>query len=176
MKHLFNSLLLISWLTLPKILETGIKTGNAYEIDRFFGGYDDDDDDFLQDPRRMNPQITVYQQVEDRRSVIVICRPNRRIKWESCTLTVEDALDYTKEEIQSSRADMCVFKVTVSPPASFTCMLRTQRIETYYYDGSGNLDSDYNENGSVIGGFLSIGICLIIITAGVVVSNIRYHS
>jgi len=105
------------------------------------------------------PNITVYRQMEEREhdSVIVLCifdrMLRRRDSWQmqSFELSVESELNYTKEKLKCTSSDrkMCVFMVTVSPPASFTCVheipsngeVKSLSSETYSYKRSGKTNT-----------------------------------
>ncbi|XP_026132692.1 uncharacterized protein LOC113111810 isoform X2 [Carassius auratus] len=130
------------------------------------------------------PNITVYRQTEDREQVIVLCKIGRTYGMDSIDLSVESELDYTIEPLTLHcfcSSDMRVFLVTVRPPASFTCVheiysdldVRNLRIQTYNYTGS---VSDHHEEGASLlyicfSSFIAVG--LFIMTAAVIVINIR---
>ncbi|RXN39039.1 macrophage mannose receptor 1-like protein [Labeo rohita] len=97
------------------------------------------------------PNITVYRQMEDRENVIVLCKFaemfGMTFRWRSFDLSVESELNYTMELAECSSSDsseICVYLVTVSPPASFTCVdefafspdVIDRRSQTYNYSGS----------------------------------------
>ncbi|KAL0187221.1 hypothetical protein M9458_018891, partial [Cirrhinus mrigala] len=94
------------------------------------------------------PNITVYRQMEDRENVIVLCKFAEMFgmtyRRQSFDLFVDSELNYTMELLECSSSDsleICVFMVTVSPPASFTCVhefglnIRNRRSQTYNYSG-----------------------------------------
>ncbi|KAL1270320.1 hypothetical protein QQF64_032609 [Cirrhinus molitorella] len=130
------------------------------------------------------PNITVYRQMEDRESVIVMCKFTdlfvMTYRWQSFELSVESELNYTMEILKFSSSDssyICVYMVTVSPPASFTCVLesnvRNMRSQIYNYSGS---VLDHHEGGVssfyiCFSSFIAVG--LLIMTAAVIVANIR---
>ncbi|XP_073675849.1 uncharacterized protein [Garra rufa] len=139
----------------------------------------------LPDPDLLEPNITVYRQIEDRENVTVMCKfgktqsPHRPtyVYTETFDLSVESKLNYTMEILQCSSTEMRVFMVTVSPPASFTCVhkfnSRNQHSQTYNYSGS---VLDHHEKGVssfyiCIFSFVAVGF--FIITAAVIVIIIR---
>ncbi len=98
------------------------------------------------------PNITVYRQMEDREHVVVLCKFAEMFRMtyrrQSFQLSVESELNYTIEQQQFSSlhsSEMHVYMVTVSPPASFTCVheidfyldVRNLRSQTYNYSESG---------------------------------------
>ncbi len=96
------------------------------------------------------PNITVYRQMEDREHVVVLCKFAEIVthRGQSFELSVESELNFTIEPQQFSplhSSEMRVFMVTVSPPASFTCVheigfnlnVSNLRSQTYNYSGSG---------------------------------------
>ncbi|XP_050973760.1 uncharacterized protein LOC127170052 [Labeo rohita] len=128
------------------------------------------------------PNITVYRQMEDRENVIVLCKFaemfGMTFRWRSFDLSVESELNYTMELAECSSSDsseICVYLVTVSPPASFTCVdefafspdVIDRRSQTYNYSGSGGVSLFY------ICFFSFIAVGLFIMTAAVIVTNIR---
>ncbi|XP_016392762.1 uncharacterized protein LOC107727413 [Sinocyclocheilus rhinocerous] len=135
-----------------------------------------------------DPNITVYRQMEDRENVIVLCKFaqmfERRYRFQSFKLSVESELNYTMELLKCSSLDsseICVFLVTASPPASFTCVhefdfgldVRNLRSQTYNYSGS---VFDHHEEGLSLSyicfsSFIAVG--LFIMTAAVIVTHIR---
>ncbi|XP_016118721.1 uncharacterized protein, partial [Sinocyclocheilus grahami] len=135
-----------------------------------------------------DPNITVYRQMEDRENVIVLCKFaqmfERRYIFQSFNLSVESELNYTMELLERSSLDsseICVFLVTASPPASFTCVhefdfgldVRNLRSQTYNYSGS---VFDHHEEGLSLSyicfsSFIAVG--LFIMTAAVIVTHIR---
>ncbi|KTG45739.1 hypothetical protein cypCar_00032856 [Cyprinus carpio] len=119
------------------------------------------------------PNITVYRQTEDREHVIVLCKFGMTHRWQSIELSVESELKYTIEQCTLYYSEMCVFLVTVRPPASFTCVHENLRSQTYNYSGS---VSDHPEEGASLlyicfSSFIAVG--LFIMTAAVIVINIR---
>ncbi|XP_048066135.1 uncharacterized protein LOC125279948 isoform X2 [Megalobrama amblycephala] len=135
------------------------------------------------------PNITVYRQMEDGEhdSVIVLCMFDpmfeMRYSWQmqSFELSVESELNYTKEIEECSTSDMCVFLVTVSPPASFTCVheihsdgeVKYLHSQTYNYNKS-VLDHHKEKVSLFYICFSSfIAVVLIIMTAAVIVTTIR---
>uniref|UniRef100_A0A8C1KV62 Uncharacterized protein n=1 Tax=Cyprinus carpio TaxID=7962 RepID=A0A8C1KV62_CYPCA len=128
--------------------------------------------------------IAVYRQIEDREHVIVLCKFGMTHGWQSIELSVESELDYTIEPVEFFPfyySEMQVFLVTVRPPASFTCVheidsdldVRNLRSQTYNYSGS---VSDHPEEGASLlyicfSSFIAVG--LFIMTAAVIVINIR---
>ncbi|KAK2898237.1 hypothetical protein Q8A67_009655 [Cirrhinus molitorella] len=129
------------------------------------------------------PNITVYRQMEDRESVIVLCRSAKEFVMmyrRSFDLFVESELNYTVELLEWTLSDssvMYIFMVTVSPPASFTCVhkfhFRNLHSQTYNYSGS---VLDHHEGGVssfyiCFSSFIAVG--LLIMTAAVIVANIR---
>ncbi|KAF4110390.1 uncharacterized protein LOC131545815 [Onychostoma macrolepis] len=134
------------------------------------------------------PNITVYRQMEDREHVFVLCKfaemfgmTHRR---QSFQLSVESELNYTIEPLEFFPfyySDLHVYMVTVSPPASFTCVheigfdldVRNLSSQTYNYSGS---VSDHHEEGAsslyiCFSSFIAVGLS--IMTAAVIVTNIR---
>jgi len=105
------------------------------------------------------PNITVYRQMEDREHdrVIVVCMFDQMFKWGfswrmvSFKLSVESELNYTTEteDCTSLERETCVYMVTVSPPASFTCEheiysngdVKNLRSQTYTYKRSGKTNA-----------------------------------
>ncbi|XP_052418707.1 uncharacterized protein LOC127963084 [Carassius gibelio] len=130
------------------------------------------------------PNITVYQQTEDREEVIVLCKFGRTYGGQSIELTVKSELKHTIKPLRfcpSYSSEMRVFLVTVRPPASFTCVqeiysdldVRNLRTQTYNYSLS---VSDHREEGASLlyicfSSFIAVG--LFIMTAAVIVINIR---
>ncbi|XP_052418677.1 uncharacterized protein LOC127963057 [Carassius gibelio] len=130
------------------------------------------------------PNITVYRQTEDREQVIVLCKFAEMFRGtyrrQSIELTVESELKYTIEPLRLHpfyyyyySQEMRVFLVTVRPPASFTCVQENLRTQTYNYTGS---VSDHHEEGASLlyicfSSFIAVG--LFIMTAAVIVINIR---
>uniref|UniRef100_A0A9J8AB31 Uncharacterized protein n=1 Tax=Cyprinus carpio carpio TaxID=630221 RepID=A0A9J8AB31_CYPCA len=118
------------------------------------------------------PNITVYRQTEDREHVIVLCKFGMTHGWQSFELSVESELYYI-EQCTLYYSEMCVFLVTVRPPASFTCVHGNLRSQTYNYSVS---VSDHPEEGASLlyicfSSFIAVG--LFIMTAAVIVINIR---
>uniref|UniRef100_A0A671KQG6 Uncharacterized protein n=1 Tax=Sinocyclocheilus anshuiensis TaxID=1608454 RepID=A0A671KQG6_9TELE len=123
--------------------------------------------------------------MEDRENVIVLCKFaqmfERRYRFQSFNLSVESELNYTMELLKCSSLDsseICVFLVTASPPASFTCVhefdfgldVRNLRSQTYNYI------FDHHEEGLSLSyicfsSFIAVG--LFIMTAAVIVTHIR---
>ncbi|XP_050973829.1 uncharacterized protein LOC127170097 [Labeo rohita] len=126
------------------------------------------------------PNITVYRQTEDRENVIVTCQFGKTHRSHSYSLSVESELNYTTELLKCSSSDsseICVYMVTVSPPASFTCehdcLFADLRSQTYNYSVS---VLDHHEEGVSLFYICfssSIVVGLFIMTAAVIVTNIR---
>ncbi|XDV49528.1 hypothetical protein PO909_018761 [Leuciscus waleckii] len=175
MKLLFQYLLLVVMSALQKC-----QTTEEYILNDFAGFYDMESG-YIPDKDLSVPKITVYRQVEDREHVIVLCESDMtsNMFFESSTLSVESELKYTMKRLTSSLfSDSCVFLVTVSPPASFTC-----KREIHSNGESKNLSSqtytyvlDNHEEGVSLfyicfSSFIAVG--LFIMTVAVIVTTIR---
>ncbi|ROI64855.1 hypothetical protein DPX16_3402 [Anabarilius grahami] len=131
------------------------------------------------------PNITVYRQKENREHVIVLCEVDMErymLRWLSITLSVESEEKYTIKRVTSSQfTNTCLFMVTVSSPASFTCetkvyykgKVKNLRSHTYTYEWS---VLDHHEEGVSLfyicfSSFIAVG--LVIMTAAVIVTTIR---
>ncbi|XP_051758183.1 uncharacterized protein LOC127517070 [Ctenopharyngodon idella] len=127
--------------------------------------------------------ITVYRQKENRERVIVLCEVDIEhvFYWPSFTLSVESEEKYTIEIERRFSFAACMFMVTVSSPASFTC-----EIKVYYEGEVKKLSSqtytykwsvfDHHEEGVSLfyicfSSFIAVG--LVIMTAAVIVTTIR---
>ncbi|XP_048066137.1 uncharacterized protein LOC125279951 [Megalobrama amblycephala] len=133
------------------------------------------------------PNITVYRQMEDREhdSVIVLCMFDRmRYSWQMqfFELSVESELNYTKENLKCTLdGEMCVFMVTVSPPASFTCVHEihsngeVKNLSSHTYSYKRSVLDHHKEGVSLFyicfSSFIAVG--LVIMTAAVIVTTIR---
>lgn len=117
------------------------------------------------------PNITVYRQVEDREHVIVLCESDNTFNTfysQSFTLSVESKLEYTIRLTSSPCSDLCVFLVTVSPPASFTCEhevhsngeVKNLSSQTYTYGLSGKTNASPQEHLDVTCLPRSCNICI----------------
>ncbi|XP_043102109.1 uncharacterized protein LOC122349997 isoform X2 [Puntigrus tetrazona] len=134
------------------------------------------------------PIITVYRQQEDGEVVFVLCKftsvPGRRYRRQSFKLSVESELNYTMETFRNPSLDsleILVYMVTVSPPASFTCVHEVD----FYVDVRNVSSQAYNYSVSVSdlhgGGVSLLYVCfssfiavgLFILIAAVIVTNIR---
>ncbi|XP_067270503.1 uncharacterized protein [Pseudorasbora parva] len=197
MKHLFRVPLMVVILALQNAkteltTEQTIETMESYED----FGYDYD----LQDihyaikvpvPNITVPNITVYRQMEDRErdSVIVLCMFHQmaamRYSWwmQTVKLSVESELNYTKEIVQCSSLESrpCVFMVTVSPPASFTCVheihtdegVKNVSSQTYHYKQSVLYHHEEGVSLFYICYSSSIAVGLFIMSVAVIVTSIR---
>ncbi|KAG1973398.1 hypothetical protein F2P79_000825 [Pimephales promelas] len=199
MKLLFQVLLLVVMFALQKSQKAEFEstTEPTSEVDLYgdMSGLDYDGDVFRIDDESLEnvtvPTITVYQQMEDREHdrVIVVCTFDQMFKWGfswgmlSFELSVESELNYTIETGDCSYLDRrtCVYMVTVSPPASFTCEHELYsngdfinlRSQTYTYKRS---DLDHHEEGASLfyicfSSFIAVG--LFIMTVAVIVTTIR---
>ncbi|XP_043103278.1 uncharacterized protein LOC122350661 [Puntigrus tetrazona] len=134
------------------------------------------------------PIITVYRQQEDGEVVFVLCKftsvPGRTYRRQSFKLSVESELNYTMETFRNPSLDsseMRVYMITVSPPASFTCVHEVD----FYVDVRNVSSQAYNYSVSVSdlhgGGVSLLYVCfssfiavgLFILIAAVIVTNIR---
>ncbi|XP_077079510.1 uncharacterized protein LOC143732379 [Siphateles boraxobius] len=172
MKHFFQVLLLVVMFALKKCQEYQDYDEPAY--------YSVDTNNAVFD-------ITVYRHMEDRQRVIVVCMFDRMFKWgytrwiQPFELSVESELNYTKEKVDCTSVETritCVYMVTVSPPASFTCEREVHsngdfinmRTQTYTYKRS---VLDYHEEGvsSSCTGFSSfLAVDVFIMTVAVIVT------
>ncbi|XP_043103275.1 uncharacterized protein LOC122350659 [Puntigrus tetrazona] len=127
------------------------------------------------------PIITVYRQQEDGEVVFVLCKftsvPGRRYRRQSFKLSVESELNYTMETFSNPSLDsseMRAYMVTVSPPASFTCVHEVD----FYVDVRNVSSQAYNYSVSGVSSLYAcfssfIAVALFIMTAAVIVTNIR---
>uniref|UniRef100_A0A671TDE0 Uncharacterized protein n=1 Tax=Sinocyclocheilus anshuiensis TaxID=1608454 RepID=A0A671TDE0_9TELE len=117
------------------------------------------------------PIITVYQQMEDREHVIVMCSFGRRFIESSLQLSVDYEQNYTLKNPACIAHDVCVFNITVRPPVSLTCI---HEIITFGNDSY--LLSESYVSSFYIGFFSFIVVGVIIMTAAVIVTNIRSNA
>ncbi|KAK7145571.1 hypothetical protein R3I93_013342 [Phoxinus phoxinus] len=138
------------------------------------------------------PNITVYGQMQDRESVIVICSFGWRYIESSFQLSVGGEHNYTLKNPLCYSNEKCVFEVKVSPPVSFTCVHEinsavNRRSETYTYSPSAqattmsttyyqtqNFAEHQHEKGVslfYIGFFSCIAFGLVIITVAVIIRS-----
>ncbi|XP_018954446.1 uncharacterized protein LOC109084205 [Cyprinus carpio] len=196
MKLLSHVLLLIVMLASQKCQES--KDWTDYILQEDLGDWflEDMDDvllieDYIEEYESSDvpdPNITVYRQMEDRENVIVLCKFaqmfKRRIRFQSYKLCVDSELNYTMELLKRSSLDsseICVFLVTVSPPASFTCVneldfgLDVRNLSSLTYDYSGSVFDHHEEGLSLsyicFSSFIAVG--LFIMTAAVIMTHIR---
>ncbi|XP_056629400.1 uncharacterized protein LOC130440350 [Triplophysa dalaica] len=196
MKFLFNSLLLVTWLTFQKCQETEDEDDSDFRFNIFRSFLDDLDD--LNDPAEdelVSPNITVFQEVEDRGHFIVICTDIlwRNLLWSSPELSIESDNNYTLQRGIRFTIPEIVYKVTVSPPVSFTCVQKgdsTGNItelhsETYSFNESGHPTIQVNRvSGHLEEGVSSFYICfvsfiavgLILMTVAVIVTSLKRNS
>ncbi|XP_052459416.1 uncharacterized protein LOC128018074 [Carassius gibelio] len=190
MKLLSHVLLLVLMLASQKCQESEDFTDYILQdygdLDTFL--ITDDYTEEYESPDVPEPNITVYQQMEDGEKVVVLCEFTQMFQWrfriQSYELFVESELNYTIELLKCSSlnsSEICVFLVTVSPPASFTCVdefksgldVRNLRSQTYNYNRS---VFDHHEEGLSLSyicfsSFIAVG--LFIMTAAVIVTHIR---
>lgn len=103
--------------------------------------------------------ITVYQQMEDKRHMIVICTCKWCMHVRYCELSVKSEHHYSLKKTEYSTDNERVFKVAVTPPVYFTCMCETRlsgklHSEVYDYTESRKLDLQDNN----VSGNLSISV------------------
>ncbi|CAM4718823.1 unnamed protein product [Leuciscus chuanchicus] len=175
MKLLFQALLLVVMLTLQKCQEDEYRMyePDYYSVDTNIAVFD----------------ITVYRQIEDGEHdrVMVVCMFDRVFKWEYTRwikpfeLSVESELNYTKGNGDCTSKDTvitCVYMVTVSPPASFTCDhevhsngdFLTMRTQTYTYKRSVLVHHEEGVSSFCIGFSSSIAVGLVIMTVAAIVT------
>ncbi|KAI7797934.1 uncharacterized protein LOC130568288 isoform X2 [Triplophysa rosa] len=198
MKFLFNSLLLVTWLTFQMCQDTEDEYDSNYGFNIFMDFADDSD--YPNDPVEevlVSPNITMYQQVEDRGHFIVMCTNKlwSHSGWSSSKLSIESDNNYTLERVIHFQHDVNYYKITVSPPVSFTCVQKARfrgnitklHSETYIFNQSGYPTirvnkisvSDHREEGvsSSYVGFVSfIAVGLIIMTVVVIVTTFKSNS
>ncbi|KAK2898236.1 hypothetical protein Q8A67_009654 [Cirrhinus molitorella] len=122
--------------------------------------------------------------MEDREHVMVMCSFGRRLIESSFHLFLEGEHNYTLglDNPLCYSGVKCVFHVEVSPPVSFICEHRIHFVEkhqseTYIYSPSGHVRIlDHHEGGVssfyiCFSSFIAVG--LLIMTAAVIVTNIR---
>lgn len=133
--------------------------------------------------------ITVYPQMEDREPdrVIVVCMFDRMFEWgytrwiKPFELSVESELNYTKENVDCTSSDTritCVYMVTVSPPASFTCEREVHsngdfinmRTQTYTYKRSVLDHQEEGVSSFCIGSSSFLAVGLFILTVVVIMT------
>ncbi|XP_067270505.1 uncharacterized protein [Pseudorasbora parva] len=188
MKLLFRVLLMVVILALQKCQELNMDYEGSMD---YSGMWALDDVINVPVPNITVPNITVYRQMEDRErdSVIVLCMFDQmaamRYSWwmQSVDLSVESELNYTKEIVQCSSLESrpCVFMVTVSPPASFTCVheihtdegVKNVSSQTYHYKQSVLYHHEEGVSLFYICYSSSIAVGLFIMTVAVIVTSIR---
>ncbi|XP_051964127.1 uncharacterized protein LOC127630533 isoform X47 [Xyrauchen texanus] len=129
------------------------------------------------------PTIRVFQQVENRENVMVMCKIETDwwLKAYFLQLSVKGDSNYILKKPTCITKNVCMFNVTVSPPVTFTCVHKMDKYwngedrfsETYMYSQP-VLDCHKEEISSSYIGFSSfIVVGLIIITAAVIVATMR---
>uniref|UniRef100_A0A8C1ZNN4 Uncharacterized protein n=1 Tax=Cyprinus carpio TaxID=7962 RepID=A0A8C1ZNN4_CYPCA len=124
------------------------------------------------------PIITVYQQMGDREHVIVLCSFGRRFIESSFQLSVDYEQNYTLKNPACIAHEMCVFNITVRPPVSLTCIheIITFGNDSYLLSETYVLEHHDGVSSFYIGFFSFIVVGLIIMTAAVIVTNIRSNA
>ncbi|XP_059358860.1 uncharacterized protein LOC132097248 isoform X2 [Carassius carassius] len=124
------------------------------------------------------PIITVYQQMEDREHVIVMCSFGRRFIESSFQLSVDYEQHYTLKNPACIAHEVCVFNITVRPPVSLTCIheIITFGNESYLLSETYVLEHHDGVSSFYIGFFSFIVVGVIIMTAAVIVTNIRSNA
>ncbi|XDV49526.1 hypothetical protein PO909_018760, partial [Leuciscus waleckii] len=138
-------------------------TGNEYEKEQWV---------FCHPINAPVPNITVYEQMQDREHVIVMCSFGWRFTKSSFQLSVAGEHNYTLKNPLCYSNEKCVFDVKVSPPVSFTCVHEinsavNRQSETY---------TDHHEEGVSLFYICyssCIAIALVIMTVAVIVTTIR---
>ncbi|KAL1270319.1 hypothetical protein QQF64_032608 [Cirrhinus molitorella] len=124
------------------------------------------------------PIITVYQQIQDREQVIVMCSFGRRHYRSSFLLSVDCEQNYTLKNPECIAHDVCVFNITVRPPVSLTCIheIITYGYESYVQSETYVLDYHDGVSSFYIGFFSFIVVGVIIMTAAVIVTTVRSNA
>ncbi|XP_050972911.1 uncharacterized protein LOC127169515 [Labeo rohita] len=124
------------------------------------------------------PVITVYQQIEDREHVIVMCSFGKRFIESSFQLSVDREQNYTLKNPVCIAYEVCVFNITVRPPVSLTCIheIITFRNESYLQSEAYVLDHYDGVSSSYIGFFSFIVVGVVIMTAAVIMTTIRSNA
>ncbi|XP_036433970.1 uncharacterized protein LOC118812968 [Colossoma macropomum] len=136
-------------------------------------------------PRRYIPvpTVEVYQQVEGRERVLVVCQFGTKTSRSSFQLSVtEGKSSYMLYDPACTVEFVCMFNATVSPPASFSCMHGLNRpdaspaqfSETYFYHPQEVSNQPVPAVSPFYIGFASlIGVCLIVMVIVMVVTTLR---
>ncbi|XP_072536908.1 uncharacterized protein [Salminus brasiliensis] len=138
---------------------------------------------FYPRPYIPDPRVEVYQQVENRENVIVVCQFGTKTSMSSFHLSVRNGdSSYMLPDPACTAETTCVFNVTVTPPASFTCVhvvniyrnLQTLLSGVYTYQPhKGSEQLDLVASPSYIGFASFIGLGLIILVTVVVVTTLK---
>ncbi|KAI2662055.1 hypothetical protein H4Q32_007792 [Labeo rohita] len=120
----------------------------------------------------------VYQQIEDREHVIVMCSFGKRFIESSFQLSVDREQNYTLKNPVCIAYEVCVFNITVRPPVSLTCIheIITFRNESYLQSEAYVLDHYDGVSSSYIGFFSFIVVGVVIMTAAVIMTTIRSNA
>ncbi|XP_058641070.1 uncharacterized protein LOC131545885 [Onychostoma macrolepis] len=124
------------------------------------------------------PVITVYQQMEDREHVIVMCSFGRRFIESSFQLSVDYEQNYTLKNPACITHEVCVFNITVRPPVSLTCIheIITFGNESYLLSETYVLENHDGVSSFYIGFFSFVVVGVIVMTAAVIVTIIRSNA